>query len=169
MIGTSTPVLTAGEPYSFDVFVTNTDTLQYFLSYETGGLLYSDEVSAASSNTFSIPAGFTQGIPDCQLALRVVALSDTVVIPDVHKSAVEVAHCGASLEERLEALDITMDVEFLRTAATVIGAATEGGASLEEVIRILDEQEASGATVALLYMILDGSVDGDELFEYLRP
>ena len=170
VVGMATPTLVAGEPYSFGAFTTNADTLRYFLSYETGGLVYSGQTAASGEDAPSVPAEATEGVSDCQLALRVFALSESVVIPDVRKTTVGVSQCGISLEERLESLGITEDMEFLRTTTAVVDAATrDGGVTLEEVIRIVDEEEISGATLALLYMILEGSIDGDELFEYLAP
>ena len=170
VVGVNAPQMGAGEPYSFAAFTTNADTIRYFLSYETGGLVSTGEISASGDDFIGVPVEDTAEVDTCRLTLRVFAFSDTVIIPDVQKTSVEVVNCGVSLEERLEELGITGEMEFLRTTASVVDAATrEGGVSVEEIIRIVDEAELGEAAVILLAVILEDSLSGDELFEYLRP
>ena len=164
--------LVAEEPYSFTTFTSNADTLRYFLSYETGGLVYAGEINATASgtNTITVPAEVTAGVDACSLALRVIALSETVAIPDAHRADIGVVDCGVSFGERLEELGVAGDIEFLRTLAGVIETARgDGEATVEDVVRIVDEQELSGVAIVLLTMILDGDISGDDLFEYIRP
>ena len=170
VVDVSAPDLVAGEPYSFRAFTTNTDRLQYFLSYQTGGLVHTAEVNATGSDTITIPAEATTDVDACSLALRVFAMSDTVIIPDADRTDVEVTDCGVSFEEMLEEAGVAGDMEFLRTLAGVIETAQkDGGASVEDVMRIVDEQELGEAAIVLLTLILGGDIDGDDLFEYLRP
>ena len=170
VVDVSAPDLVAGEPYSFRAFTTNTDNLQYFLSYETGGLVHTAEVNATGSDTITIPAEATEGVDACSLALRVFAMSDTVIIPDADKTDVVVTDCGVSFEEMLEEIGVAGDMEFLRTLAVVVEAAQKGGDTpVEDVARIVDEQELSDVAIVLLTMILSGDISGDDLFEYIRP
>ena len=170
VVDVSVPDLVAGEPYSFRAFTTNTDKLQYFLSYETGGLVHTAEVNATGSDTITIPAEATAGVDACSLALRVFAMSDAVIIPDADRTDVVVTDCGVSFEEMLEEIGVAGDMEFLRTLAVVVEAAQKGGdIPVEDVARIVDEQELSNVAIVLLTMILSGDISGDDLFEYIRP
>ena len=169
VVGVSAQDVVAGEPYSFRTFASNTDTLRYFLSYETGGLVHAGEINATGSDTITVPAEATVDVDACSLVLRVIALSDAVTIPDTHRADVGVVDCGVSFEERLEELGVAGDMEFLRTLAGVVEAARGGEATVEDVARIVDEQELSGVAIVLLTMILDGDISGDDLFEYIRP
>ena len=170
VVDLSAPDLVAGESYSFRAFTTNADRLQYFLSYETGGLVHTAEVNATGSDTITIPAEATADVDACSLALRVFAMSDTVIIPDADMADVEVTDCGVSFEEMLEEMGVAGDMEFLRTLAGVVEAAQKGGStSVEDVMHIVDERELSGAAIVLLTLILSGDISGDDLFEYIRP
>ena len=166
--GVSARVLEAEEPYSFDVFTSNANTLLYFLNYETGAQVHSGELVATGSDTITIPAEFTD-VDACSLNLRVFALSDTVVIPDSQKTQVLVAGCGVSLSERLEEMGVHEDIEFLKTLASVMVAAQNSESAVVDVMRIVDEQELSDAAIVLLTLILDDMVEGNEIFEYIRP
>lgn len=170
IIGISKPSLESGEAYSFDVFNTNTDTLRYFLSHNTGEMVHSGEINATGTDTITIPAEATIDVNDCSLALRVFALSEAIIIPDTYKTAVDVNQCGTSLEERLEELGVTGEVEFLRTLAGVIQTAMESDdTSIEDIMTIVDDEELSEASIILLTIILGDGVDADSLFEYLQP
>lgn len=170
VVGISAGVLVADEEYSFRVFTANADRLQYFLSYETGGLVATAEINATGSDTITIPSETTTDVDACSLVLRVFAVSDTVIIPDSSMADVVVADCGVSFEERLEELGVADDMEFLRTLAGVVEVAQgDSGSSVYAVERIVDEQELSGVAIVLLTMILSGEISGDDLFEYIRP
>ena len=41
--------------------------------------------------------------------------------------------------------------------------------SSEDVMRMIDEQELGDAAITLLSLILDGVIEGNEIFEYIRP
>ena len=78
--------------------------------------------------------------------------------------------CGTSVEERLAELGVTEKGEFLRTLASVVESAMESDSiAVEEIIRIVDDEELSEASIILLTIILDDAVDADSLFEYLQP
>lgn len=169
VVGVSARVLEAGEPYSFNVYTSSASTLLYFLNHETGAQVYAGELAATGSDTITIPAEFTD-VDACSLNLRIFALSDTVIIPDSQKTRVSVADCGISLAERLEEMGVHEDIEFLKTLAGVMVAAQQdNGSSVEDVMRIVDEQELSDVAIVLLSLILDDMVEGDEIFEYIRP
>ena len=169
VVGVSARVLDASEPYSFEIYTANADTLLYFLNYETGESVHSGQLNATGSDTVTIPAEFTN-VDTCSLNLRILALSDTVIIPDSEKTEVLVADCGVTLEERLEEMGIHEDFEFLKTLAGVMVATQQDSeSSVADVMRIVDEQELSDVAIVLLSLILDDMIDGNDIFEYIRP
>lgn len=170
VVGISTPSLKTDDKYDFDVFTTNTDALSYFLSHETGVLIDSGQVNATGADTITIPADTISDVNTCSLKLRLYALSDVILIPDTFETTIDVTQCGTSVEERLAELGVTEKGEFLRTLASVVESAMESDSiAVEEIIRIVDDEELSEASIILLTIILDDAVDADSLFEYLQP
>lgn len=170
VVGVSTPSLKTDKTYDFDVFTIDTDELNYFLSHETGILIDSGAVNATGADTITIPTEIFTDVDTCSLKLRIYALSDIILIPDTFEITVDVNQCGTSVEERLTELGVVGEVEFLQTLASVIESTTEGDEiSIDEIIRIVDDEELSEASIILLSIILDDAVDADSLFEYLQP
>lgn len=169
VVGVSTSILHVGEPYQFAVYTTGVDDIQYTLIQESGGLVHTGQTDASGADTIIVPAGVTASLDTCSLTLHVVATSDDVIIPDTYEVGVPVANCGISLVEELERLDATEQLEFLRTVASVMDAAQDAGHSTDDILQIIDSTELGEAAAGLLLLILDGSISGDDLLEYIRP
>ena len=167
--GISVPIMEPGSVYSFEILTSDADTIRYFLSHETGGLVHSGELDATGLDTITIPGDATVDVEDCSLALRVFALSDTVIIPNVVKAEVDVDNC-ASIEEILEEMEVAGDIEFLKTLTGILDVAIDSGdLSIDDIVDIVDEEELSSATITLLALLLEGEVDQDDLIDYLKP